>query len=120
MSKIDGFDKQLTALWNRDFSRGWLKLGTVSVYFRRCYHVIDGAMVPCLDIANVNVVPPSKGKFTELLDWLEIDFMPRTGGTIFLENVINERLRPYLLRRGYTKDDKFQHYRKKVEKRATD
>lgn len=119
MASKENFDRQLTALWASNFRNGWLSRGRLKVYVRAGHHVIDGAITKCLDIANVVALPQGKGQFTDFINWIESDFIPRTGGVIYVENVLNERLRGFLLRRGYTKTDKWQHYYLKVDKRET-
>lgn len=114
------FRGQVGALWRRDFSRAWLARGPLSVYMRVGYHMIDGKLTRCLDIANAVSKTKGRGHFTRFLDWLENDFMPSTGGTIFVENVINQRLQVYLTRRGYTRDREFLHWYLTVNKHAPD
>jgi hypothetical protein len=114
------FDHQLTALWASEFRRGWLSRGRLKLYVRSGYHVIDARITKCLDIANVSCRPTGQGTFTRFIEWLEIDFMPRTGGVVFVENIINPRLASFLDRRGYTRDRQFTHRYLKVDKRETD
>jgi hypothetical protein len=76
----------------------WLDYGPLNVYARQARHVVDDILTATLDIASISVVESHRGQglFTAFLEEAE-----KFPVTIYIENVLNERLRVFLHRRGY-------------------
>jgi hypothetical protein len=67
----------------------WVSCGRLKIYLRKS---------PLLTVANVTKLPKyqGNGEFTRFLDYIEGRF-----SCIYIEQVLNERLVGFLLRRGY-------------------
>ncbi len=94
-------DQFLTADDDSSFGNAqWLKGRYTRLYLRRnTYHSLDTDLsLRMLDVANVTVLPKyqSRGVFTNLMNWLETKNLP-----LYIENVHEERLNGFFLRRGY-------------------
>lgn len=99
--KLEGF-------LDKDLPNHYLKYPHLDVYVRkgnRIFYNEEGAgeFEPCLDIANINVQPKyqNKGLFTDFLFEAEGLLKERTIPYIFIENVLNKHLPPFLERKGY-------------------
>ena len=68
----------------------WIKEPGVDLYVRKSIRPYD------FDLANLSAVHPGHGAFTRFLDAHEPHY------TFFVENIMNQRLVGYLLKRGYT------------------
>lgn len=85
----------------------WLAFGHMDVYVRKGNHYINGEFVPasqCFDVASVEVVEKyqGKGQFKTFLRTLR-DILPRYGFRyLYIENLLNERLEAFLIREGFT------------------
>ena len=82
----------------------WLHFSYLDAYVRRGYHLIDGKVVCCSDIANVSVVPRHrrKGIFKSWLAEIEVVAASRGLEGVFVESIQNEVLVPFLTSRGYS------------------
>ena len=76
----------------------WLGNKVIEVYVRKGFHIIEGKMRRCLDVASVTTSPKYRGKgyFTRFIDYAE-----SFGYVIYLENVFNEDLISFFKKRGY-------------------
>lgn len=83
----------------------WVRVGPFRVYMRKTMHLIDEGMVHTADIANISRVKDKgnrKGEFWLLLQNLEIMLDNRpVRRVIYIENVLNGRLRISLRKRGW-------------------
>lgn len=70
----------------------WIKEFGVRIYVRKPSIALHSAD---LELANMEADKPGKGGLTKFLDKYEGQY------TFLLENVVNERLLAYFLRRGY-------------------
>lgn len=80
--------------------RAWLdKDPSLRLYVRANRRRFYERTIRVLDIAQVEAHPTGTGRFGRLLDYLE-ELKPLGG--VFIENVVEDRFREYLIRRGYT------------------
>lgn len=82
--------------------RRWFYFDTLDVYIRRNHRYINGAFVPCLVLASVEVKEPLRGQghFSALLDGLAA--LAQARGEVFIvENVFSEIVRGACVRREY-------------------
>jgi len=81
----------------------WVDFHFGEIYFRRSRRPIDGNLVDMIDVANVEVYENMRGHgyFTELMQELEKKLQTSAVKWIYVENVLNERLQPFLLSRGF-------------------
>jgi hypothetical protein len=79
-------------------SREWLQGDYTRVYVRRTRHWLNNEWQQTLDIANITVDEEFMGRgiFKNLIAWLEA-----RKYAIYVENVLNEQLRGFLLRNGF-------------------
>lgn len=77
----------------------WIKEPGIEIYVRRS--IIEDSD---FDLANMQATKPGKGALTKFLDRYE----PRYR--FYFENVYNERLQAYLLRRGYVLVSRDPHF----------
>lgn len=96
----DNVRKFVGALLRGDARSGWVHGGGLKLYLRRGYHMINGEIRLCLDVANVTADNPGRGAFTAFLDWLEPTVQPHSAA-IFVESILNPSLHTYLEKRGY-------------------
>lgn len=68
----------------------WIKEPGISIYIRRAIRKDAD-----YDLANMQSTDPGKGSLTRFLDTYEPHYK------FYIENIFNERLIPYFLRRGY-------------------
>ena len=100
--------------------RAWIKLPDfrIEIYIRRTKRHIDGQIEETLDLASFEIEETFRGKgmFSEMLGLVE-DYAFAEGLTIFVESVLNERLRGFLSRRGYktSEVDELCYYKRKPE-----
>ena len=80
----------------------WFKNRYVNVYMRqgRRVNVDTRAWVHTLEISSINVKTEKKGYFTSFLNQME-KLAATHGLTILVENVANEHLQAFMLKRGY-------------------
>jgi len=86
----------------------WLEVDTFSIYVRKGYHLIQGKIVHCFDVASIEADEGERGKgkfklfMTELKSLLENHTDLRGNITmIFVENVLNSKLVESLPRMGF-------------------
>jgi hypothetical protein len=84
--------------WVRPAGSQWLQTPLMEVYVRRNRRVLPEGGFFMLDIANVSVTVRGQGTYSRFLERVEA-MLPLEG--IFLENVYDDRLVRYYLRRGY-------------------
>jgi hypothetical protein len=72
--------------------------GFSSLYVRWGFHLVDGDMLACFDIANAEVEVKGKGTFKKLIAKIRANYpcVP-----IYAESVLNERLAKSLPRMGF-------------------
>jgi GNAT superfamily N-acetyltransferase len=77
------------------------------VYVRRGTHMIERQVTLCLDIANIEVEEECQGQglFTAWLAYAEQMAELRGLKAVFVENIMNKRLIPFLFRRGYSEQE---------------
>lgn len=85
------------------YRSAWIEIGKVRCYFRCNHRSLPIGYTKTLDLANFNIEEEERGKgyFTKWLGQIEA-FAFGHNLTVFIENVINERLGPFFVRRGYT------------------
>ena len=84
----------------------WVNEPNIHVYVRKAVHMINGEMIPCLDIGNVAVTYEKQGKgiFSKFLTKFERQAQ-KMGRTSFVEGLQNHRLKKFLVsKRGYVID----------------
>lgn len=91
----------LEALVDGKARNGWVSGGGLKLYARAGYHMIEGKITKCLDLASVEAEHPGNGAFTLLIEWVEQTLLPAHGGVVFVESIINPRFAEWLQRRGY-------------------
>lgn len=83
----------------------WLVHKDIKVYVRKGQRRLPGTtgFQVTFDVANIEVHPNlrSKGKFTEWLSILEVEAKKNGYDAVFVESILEERLIPFLERRGY-------------------
>jgi GNAT superfamily N-acetyltransferase len=82
----------------------WVDLDVpASLYLRKAHRLIDGRMQFTLDLATVEVSEECQGTgvFTRLLDLLEKHTVDGSFDALYVENILEPRLVPFLERRGY-------------------
>lgn len=82
----------------------WLYEPGIQVYVRISARMLGGVRVRALDIANVAVDVDGIGTFTAFLGRAEA---LRGFDTVFVENVLNEKLAASLAKRGYSHTEDF-------------
>lgn len=89
MSRVTFEDFAAKEDWPR--SAWTVEPGPLALYVRRALHPdVD------FDLANMNAKTPGKGALTAFLDKYEPHYVFR------IENILNKRLVPFFLKRGYT------------------
>jgi hypothetical protein len=84
-------------------NNAWCVEGPFDVYVRKARRSIAGVSRSMLDISNLKTRNPGTGKLGTLFDHLEALAAEFHYDAVFAENVLNEWMRPWLLRRGYSK-----------------
>jgi hypothetical protein len=81
----------------------WIREGDMEVYVRVSNRNIKGQSIPAIDLSNIISPENSRGKgiFTRFLDNVE-ELAFKNGMVVYVENIINERLKNFLINRGYT------------------
>jgi hypothetical protein len=78
--------------------------GPIAVYVRRSLHrVSEGEVAKTLDIANLKTEQPGTGKLGALFEEAERLVKVFNFGGVFVESVMDQWLRDWLVDRGYTK-----------------
>lgn len=92
---------------NPELRNKWIKSRKMKIYIRRSMRQVGMKMTPCLDLASVEVDENHRGKglFTKFLEKFE-NAAKEMNRVVFVENIQNERLKNFLLRRKY----KFYQY----------
>lgn len=90
-------------LWSKR-SNAWISYEHLNVYVRKAHHFWDGSRKSTLDVANINVPHPYKGRglFTAWLTQAEIIAREEGFEAVYVESLLNPRLADFLYRRGYT------------------
>jgi hypothetical protein len=88
-------------LANKALRNAWVMHENIDIYVRRSFHVLDGKSVDTFDLANMNAPLHTRGH-GEL--WAAIDLVKAAEPerTLYIENVLNERLAASLRARGWT------------------
>ena len=83
-------------------ARAWVEEGPVNAYVRVTQHHFANAMWPTIDVAAVELLPEDRGHgyFTRWLSAIEA-LAHESGRAVYLESVLNKRMQPFYLRRGY-------------------
>jgi hypothetical protein len=101
----------------------WLQIGPMQVYVRKGQHYFYGPsrevgerIVGTFDVANVMVEESERGKgwFTSFLNFVEA-YMDN----VYVENVLEPRLRPFLQKRGYREFNGMSYLREKNVSKAS-
>lgn len=80
----------------------WCREGVFKIYMRKAVRFIDGEKQTALDVANIESTKLGSGKLPALFD--QIECLSREGFSgVYVENVLNERLRVWLEDRSYRK-----------------
>ena len=69
------------------------------VYLRKSCRIINNKHLTSIEIANIAVLKPGKGKFRNLINFLKQE---KTFNIIYVENVFNPLLDEILFRYGFT------------------
>lgn len=78
--------------------------GPIDVYVRRALHRIsETQVVKTLDIATLKTEQPGTGKLGALFEKAERLVKVFNFGGVYVESVMDQWLRDWLMRRGYTK-----------------
>lgn len=80
----------------------WFEIDNLSIYLRISHRLINNVFVKTIDISSVSITSEefiSQGRFTKLLVHLENKY---TNNYIYVENLLNNRLLLFFIRRGYT------------------
>ena len=82
---------------------GYVTYENASVYIRVGYQMIEGAMTPCVQIANISMPEEFQGKgcFKRLVE----NIMQMTDMTIFVELVHNEKFAMGLPNHGFVQTE---------------
>lgn len=93
---LDGF------LLQYHLKNAWLAEKHIQVYVRRSVRMIEGEMVPCLDISSVEVDEDMRGIgiFTGFLKRFE-EAAKEMGRPVYIESILVPRFANFLRRRGY-------------------
>jgi GNAT superfamily N-acetyltransferase len=94
--KLHEFSKDL------NIRNKWVYERKINVYIRRSSRIIGTLRLPCLDLATVEVDENYRGQgiFTKFLIRFE-KLAKNENRVIYVENVMNERLKMFLLTNGY-------------------
>lgn len=82
------FEKFLEGPWQNL----WITEPGINIYVRKSKRL---GIYSTIDLANITAHRPGKGALTSFLDRFEKDHI------FYVENIFNDRLVPYLERRGY-------------------
>ena len=91
-------------------SRQWLADEHIKIYVRVTKHYLpNGEVVKTIDLASIEVEEEHRGSgvFTKKLEEIELLASER-GFTVYVESILNERLIPFLEKRGYRRVDNLQ------------
>jgi len=72
----------------------------MDIYVRVTERSIEGKWAKTIDLASMNADEPGKGSFTAVLPEVK-DLARELGRVLFVESVINTRLRRFLERQGF-------------------
>ena len=94
--KLNEFSKDL------NIRNKWIYERKINVYIRRSSRIIGTLYLPCLDLATVEVDENYRGQgiFTKFLIRFE-KLAKNENRVVFVENIMNERLKTFLLSNGY-------------------
>lgn len=82
----------------------WLNEPKFSVYIRRSMRYINGEKIPCLDLGSIEVDEEERGKGVLKAFLLKMENAAKQmNRAVFVESVLEPRLIPFLLNRGYLK-----------------
>lgn len=80
----------------------WVEDEFISIYLRKGFHVVTGAQVSTLDIANVTATVSGNRTFTRLLEGIEAQVMSSTTlSGVYIENVQTDQFAQFFNTRGY-------------------
>lgn len=76
---------------------------TVTIYLRKSMRLIEGRILPCIDIANISVESESreKGKFTDYMNMMIKEYGEENN--LYVESILNPVIIPLLERVGFKK-----------------
>jgi len=82
----------------------WLTSKFMKVYVRKGFHIVDGQMRRCFDVASIEVQPKfqRQGVFTRWLAEVESYVVTTDLECIFVESILQRGLVPFLIRNGYS------------------
>lgn len=80
--------------------RAWIVVPGLQVYVRLTQRYLNGQLWDTLDLATLQADEPGSGALSTWMPEVE-SFADDMSRIIYVENVINERLRDWLERRGY-------------------
>ena len=80
----------------------WISERNIKVYVRKSMRYIPWTLVPCLDLANVEVTESKRGQgiFTAFLSKFETE-AAKLKRIVYVESILEPRLEKFLLARGY-------------------
>lgn len=83
-------------------ARSWICSGRLRAYVRVTRHKVNGALADTIDVASIEVDEAHRGKGT-FTRWLaKVEALAREHHrTVYVESVLQERLVPFLIARGY-------------------
>ena len=86
----------------------WLTIEHGELYVRKGHRILKDKRVSTFDLANVIVDPRYRGQkiFTSLLDSLEQELTDYKIEAIYVENIQELQLLPFLEKRGYEYDQR--------------
>lgn len=86
-------------MWGTD-RIAWLKAPLAKVYVRKSMRAVGDHIVPCLDLANIDVAEnyQKHGIMTRFTQFLETFWQP-----VYVENILHPKVLRSFLRRGYVK-----------------
>lgn len=103
---VPDYRKDIIAFMKMVVNNQWITYPKFSVYIRKARHRVDPYNVlRCLDVANINVDTKyqKKGIFTEWLTQIEDQAKNSGLDCVYVENILNEHLEKFLIKRGYTR-----------------
>ena len=79
----------------------WLTGEALVVYVRSVERNIENRRMKCFDISNVIATQQGRGTFTAWLKYAEHQAKQFNHSAIYVENILNKRLMPFLALKGY-------------------
>lgn len=89
----------------RPHSNSWFEVGPIQVYLRKSRRLFFGGYQTTIDIANVSITNPElQQRFSKLVSEIERTAREAEVDFLFLENVLEPRLRDWALNNQWQRD----------------